>query len=296
MFLLESLNPGVTGFWSKSEVLLLSPRHCCWPFGSKQTCRISFKISQCWPFSGLRNQICALVAAAAFLMLPFLSMLCWMPDLRSSIPEKLYSCSTFPFRWQKQAVVALSVFLSFFPPSSFLPLYAVILYACWVLVCRIIITVWFLRQRRETPWKQFSRRLWRAPWLTGRGGRLVCSVTGRGTAWKRLHTPLFFFVFLGYAYQQVNRVAPLVCVEPGRLCREVVFVKRTLSGFGLDLRWVENPTVIVWPRRFLLDRVNAIIIHFQFTKGNGEAEKCDFSSFTHTLHSKENSEYFLWRP
>lgn len=54
----------------------------------------------------------------------------------------------------------------------------------------------------------------------------------------------------------------LVCVEQGRLCREMVFVKRMLSGFGLDLRLVLDPTEIVWARRFPLDRITAIIIHF----------------------------------
>lgn len=126
-------------------------------------------------------------SALALLMLQSLIRLNWKhafcslwghEDQRSSIHALFY-----------HTAVALSGFV-FFP--SLHPLNIFGLHACWNLMCRIIITVRFLWQRHEAPWKNFYRRLWRAAWLNEQLSEviLVRSIIGCGTAWKQQLTPL----------------------------------------------------------------------------------------------------------
>lgn len=94
--------------------------------------------------------------------------------------------------------------------DSLQSLFTANLHASWLSARRTKITVKFPWQQHETPREQFYSRLWQErhdrlcmePWRE----RLVCSIIGCDTAWRRLHSAndLFFCD----AFVQVNWVVP----------------------------------------------------------------------------------------
>lgn len=119
------------------------------------------------------------------------------------------------------------------------------LHASWVSVCWIRITVKFLWQQHEMPREQFYSRLWqeRHDWLCVQPWRerLVCSIIGCDTAWKRLHSVNNLFC---YAFQQVNWV--VWCMDSGFSYWKVSFVK-------------QGPLVLVF---YLCCNISQIVMHF----------------------------------
>lgn len=104
------------------------------------------------------------------------------------------------------------------------------LHASWVSACWIKITVKFLWQQHEMPRVQFYSRLWqeRHDWLCVQPWRerLVCSIIGCDTAWKRLHSVNSLFC---HAFQQVNWVVFPVSLVYGQW---VFFLKGIICQTG----------------------------------------------------------------
>lgn len=130
--------------------------------------------------------------------------------------------------------------------DSLQSLFTANLHASWLSVCWMKITVKFPWQRHETPREQFYSRLWQEQHdplcMEPRRERLVCSIIGCDTAWRRLHSANNLFCD---AFVQVNWVVPSshcgVCtvgflterhhLSNKDLCRLLFFISLSIMHF-----------------------------------------------------------------